>query len=72
MLNAKKFWNACLTRKVPRTHYPKSANGTDYSAADVCVFSSVYEPFGIVCLEAMAMEKPVVVGARGVGLENKY
>ena len=28
--------------------------------------SIVYEPFGIVCLEAMAMEKPVVVGARGV------
>ena len=37
-----------------------------YAAADVCVFPSVYEPFGIVSLEAMAMEKPVVVGARGV------
>jgi glycogen(starch) synthase len=37
-----------------------------YAASDVCVFPSVYEPFGIVCLEAMAMEKPVVVGARGV------
>jgi glycogen(starch) synthase len=37
-----------------------------YAAADVCVFPSVYEPFGIVSLEAMAMEKPVVVGAHGV------
>jgi glycosyltransferase involved in cell wall biosynthesis len=37
-----------------------------YAAADLCVFPSVYEPFGIVSLEAMAMEKPVVVGARGV------
>jgi glycogen(starch) synthase len=37
-----------------------------YAASDVCVFPSSYEPFGIVSLEAMAMEKPVVVGARGV------
>jgi len=37
-----------------------------YAAADACVFPSTYEPFGIVSLEAMAMEKPVVVGARGV------
>jgi glycosyltransferase involved in cell wall biosynthesis len=37
-----------------------------YAASDVCVFPSVYEPFGIVSLEAMALEKPVVVGARGV------
>ena len=37
-----------------------------YAASDVCIFPSVYEPFGIVCLEAMAMGKPVVVGARGV------
>jgi glycogen(starch) synthase len=36
-----------------------------YAAADVCVFPSTYEPFGIVCTEAMAMGKPVVVGARG-------
>jgi glycogen synthase len=37
-----------------------------YAASDICVFPSIYEPFGIVSLEAMAMEKPVVVGARGV------
>jgi glycosyltransferase involved in cell wall biosynthesis len=37
-----------------------------YAACDVAVFPSYYEPFGIVALEAMAMEKPVVVGASGV------
>ncbi len=37
-----------------------------YALADLAVFPSTYEPFGIVCLEAMAMGKPVVVGARGV------
>lgn len=36
-----------------------------YAACDVAVFPSLYEPFGIVALEAMSMEKPVVVGARG-------
>jgi glycosyltransferase involved in cell wall biosynthesis len=36
-----------------------------YAAANLCIFPSVYEPFGIVSLEAMAMAKPVVVGARG-------
>lgn len=37
-----------------------------YAASDVCVFPSVYEPFGIVSLEAMSMAKPVIVGAKGV------
>jgi len=37
-----------------------------YAACELAVFPSTYEPFGIVCLEAMAMGKPVVVGARGV------
>jgi glycosyltransferase involved in cell wall biosynthesis len=37
-----------------------------YAACDVAVFPSLYEPFGIVCTEAMSMAKPVVVGAAGV------
>ncbi len=45
---------------------PEDERILNYAAADVCIFPSVYEPFGIVSLEAMAMEKPVVVGARGV------
>jgi len=36
-----------------------------YAAADIVVLPSLYEPFGIVCTEAMSMEKPTVVGARG-------
>ena len=36
-----------------------------YAAADIVVLPSFYEPFGIVCTEAMSMAKPVVVGARG-------
>jgi glycogen(starch) synthase len=37
-----------------------------YGACDIFVAPSVYEPFGIIALEAMAMEKPLVVGASGV------
>lgn len=36
-----------------------------YAACDIVVFPSKYEPFGIVCTEAMSMGKPVVVGAKG-------
>jgi glycosyltransferase involved in cell wall biosynthesis len=36
-----------------------------YAAADACIFPSTYEPFGIVSLEAMSMEKPIIVGAQG-------
>lgn len=43
-----------------------------YEMADVCVFPSTSEPFGIVSLEAMAMKKPLVVGASGVnGLKEQ-
>ncbi len=36
-----------------------------YAASDIVILPSLYEPFGIVCTEAMSMAKPVVVGARG-------
>jgi len=45
---------------------PEDERILHYAAADVCIFPSVYEPFGIVSLEAMAMGKPIVVGAHGV------
>lgn len=36
-----------------------------YASADVAVFPSLYEPFGIVALEAMALQCPVVVSDTG-------
>lgn len=36
-----------------------------YRTADVCVFPSLYEPFGIVALEAMASRRPLVVSDTG-------
>ncbi len=45
---------------------PEEERILHYAACDVAAFPSLYEPFGIVALEAMAMEKPVVVGASGV------
>jgi len=45
---------------------PEKERILHYGAADVCIFPSTYEPFGIVSLEAMSMAKPIVVGAQGV------
>jgi len=45
---------------------PEEERILHYAASDVCIFPSVYEPFGIVSLEAMSMGKPIVVGAHGV------
>ncbi len=45
---------------------PEEERIQHYAACDIAVFPSYYEPFGIVALEAMSMEKPVVVGAAGV------
>ena len=44
---------------------PEEERIAHYAACDVAVFPSLYEPFGIVTLEAMSMEKPVIVGAAG-------
>jgi glycogen(starch) synthase len=45
---------------------PEEERILHYAACDLAVFPSLYEPFGIVVLEAMGMERPVVVGAAGV------
>jgi glycogen(starch) synthase len=45
---------------------PEEERVLHYAACDAAVFPSLYEPFGIVALEAMSMERPVVVGAAGV------
>ncbi|MDI6806581.1 MAG: glycosyltransferase family 4 protein [Candidatus Aenigmarchaeota archaeon] len=51
---------------------PEEERIAHYALADVCVFPSLSEPFGIVSLEAMSMEKPVVVGASGIsGLKEQ-
>ncbi len=33
-----------------------------YQMADICIFPSLYEPFGLVALEAMSFGKPVILG----------
>ena len=45
---------------------PEEERIAHYAACDLAVFPSLYEPFGIVTIEALSMEKPVVVGASGV------
>ena len=52
-----------------KVYFAGYVNGKDvgklYKAADVAVFPSTYEPFGIVALEAMLAEVPVVVSDIG-------
>jgi len=45
---------------------PENERIAHYAASDACVFPSVYEPFGIVSLEAMSLAKPIAIGAQGV------
>lgn len=47
------------------SYVPEEERLKYYAACDVAIFPSKYEPFGIVSLEAMAMGKPVIVGAAG-------
>ena len=52
-----------------KVYFAGYLNGKDvqkmYKAADIAVFPSTYEPFGIVALEAMLSENPVVVSDIG-------
>ncbi len=52
-----------------KVYFAGYVNGKDvgklYKAADISVFPSTYEPFGIVALEAMLAEVPVVVSDIG-------
>jgi glycosyltransferase involved in cell wall biosynthesis len=45
---------------------PEDQRILHYAACDVAVFPSLYEPFGIVALEAMSMSEAVVGGARDI------
>ena len=54
----------------PLVQYMTAERILHYAACDVAVFPSHYEPFGIVALEAMSMEKPVVVGAAGAAIRS--
>ena len=52
-----------------KVYFAGYLNGKDvekmYKAADISVFPSTYEPFGIVALEGMLAERPIVVSDAG-------
>ena len=52
-----------------KVYFAGYMNGKDvermYKAADISVFPSLYEPFGIVALEGMLAERPIVVSDAG-------
>ena len=52
-----------------KVYFAGYMNGKDvermYKAADIAVFPSTYEPFGIVALEGMLAERPIVVSDAG-------
>jgi len=48
-----------------RTEFaPEDERIAHYAASDIVTLPSLYEPFGIVCTEALSMKKPVIVGAK--------
>lgn len=52
--------------KLHLEYVPEKERLLYYAATDIAAFPSKYEPFGIVCTEAMSMGKPVIVGGTGV------
>jgi glycosyltransferase involved in cell wall biosynthesis len=59
-------WDAGLSQQVMFTGFIADEDRDRlYQVADVAVFPSLYEPFGIVALEAMTAGCPVVVSATG-------
>lgn len=45
-----------------RTFIPSNELYLHFLMADLCVFPSIFEPFGLVAVEAMALERPVILG----------
>jgi glycosyltransferase involved in cell wall biosynthesis len=59
-------WEGGMYQQCYFTGYVSDADRDHlFQVADVAVFPSLYEPFGIVALEAMARHCPVVVSATG-------
>lgn len=62
----RRAWELGMTQNVFFTgRIPDRTRDLLYRVADVAVYPSLYEPFGIVALEAMAARVPVVVSGAG-------